>query len=144
MDESRTRLHSVSSQIQDHTPEGSSFSTSKMAFLEGYQEVPSPYAAKMDAQSVQNPTRIHSWYSFLKEWWWEVLTGVFGSAAFISIVFLLTVFGNQPLDHWKLPRIQTTTTVAALAQTAVSALIVSVSACIGQLKWVWLDKGSQP
>jgi hypothetical protein len=139
MDDSRTRLN-LSSQTQDYAPNRRFLSTPKIGFLEEYQDVPYPHAAKLDPRSTKKPGCAHGWCGFMMEWWWEVFTWLIGSAAFITIVALLIVFGNQPLNHWRLPKIQITTTVAALAQTAVSALIVSVSSCIGQLKWVWFGR----
>lgn len=112
----------------------------KMGFRKEYQSVSSPYTLPKDEGHVKKSAPAHGWSGFLKEWWWEVVTWLIGSAAFVAIITLLIVFRNQPLDHWKLPHIQITTTIAALAQTAMATLIVSVSSCIGQLKWVWLGR----
>lgn len=137
MDVSRTRLHNISP-LEDHTPDQSLHLAPKIGFRQEYQSLPSPYAEEMDRKNGQN--RSHESSGFVKEWLWEVFTWLIGTAAFVAIIVLLVVFRNQPLDHWKLPKIQITTTVSALAQTAMATLTVSVSACIGQLKWRYFGR----
>jgi hypothetical protein len=72
-------------------------------------------------------------------WWWEALTWFIGSTAFAILIVLLAVFRDQALTQWK-SNVQITTIVAGLAQFAQSALLVSLSSCIGQLKWIWFHK----
>lgn len=139
MDGSRTRLHDVSP-LEDHASDRTLHLAPKIGFRQEYQSVPSPYVEGMNTRVRQKQTRGHYRSGFVIEWWWEVFTWFIGTAAFVAIIVLLLFFKNQPLDHWKLPKIQITTTVSALAQTAMATLIVSVSACIGQLKWRWFGK----
>jgi hypothetical protein len=128
MNESQTRLHVVQMQVLPSGPR---------PVRDGYQGVPSSDLATRGTGTSPRAGPTHSWANFMREWYWEVLTWFLGSAALVVIIVLLVVLGNQPLDHWRLPMIQITTVVAALAQTAMATLIVSVSSCIGQLKWVW-------
>jgi hypothetical protein len=60
-----------------------------------------------------------------------------GTAAFAVIVVLLITYRNKRFDSWH-SDIQITTIIAALSQLAQSALLVSLAACLGQLKWTWL------
>jgi hypothetical protein len=75
--------------------------------------------------------------SLLYEWRWEISAWLLGTCAIGSIVALLIVFNNRPLREWT-PRFRPAPAVAALSQVAQSALLFSVSSCIGQLKWDWL------
>lgn len=74
--------------------------------------------------------------SFLLEWKRELLTYLLGTAGVISMLVLLLVFDEKPLSAWK-SSVQITATIAGLSQLAQSALIVSVSSSLGQLKWSW-------
>jgi Protein of unknown function (DUF3176) len=139
MDDSRTRLYDVSP-MESHAPDRTFQSPPKIGLQEEYQGVLYPHATTIDIRNSQKQNRTHGWSDFIKEWWWEILTWLLGSSVFMAIIALLVVFGNQPLDRWKLPTIPITTTVAALAQTATATLIVSVSSCIGQLKWVCFER----
>lgn len=134
MDGSGTRLHDVSP-LEDRAQDRTLHLAPKIGFRQEYQSVPPPYGEEMDMRASQQQPRRHDRSGFVKEWWWEVFNWLFGTAAFVAIIILLVVFKNQPLAQWKLPEIQITTAVAALAQTATASLVVSVSACIGQLKW---------
>lgn len=84
-------------------------------------------------------SRPRALWTLLWEWNWEFATWLFGSCALFSIVALLSRFQDRPLEEWTF-EIRLATVVAALSQIAQSALLVSVSACIGQLKWEWLRK----
>ena len=68
-----------------------------------------------------------------------------GSGGVAAIFALLVVFHNQRVAQWK-AGVQLSTMIAALSQVAQSALLASISACIGQLKWSWLKelKGHRP
>ncbi|KAF2798619.1 hypothetical protein K505DRAFT_267328, partial [Melanomma pulvis-pyrius CBS 109.77] len=78
-------------------------------------------------------------FHFLNEWSWEYFTWTLGSAAVASIVVLLLSFRDKPVSEWK-SKVQITAIMAALAQTAQSALLVSAASCISQLKWIWFQK----
>lgn len=87
----------------------------------------------------QHGTRNHvkRWGYSLRNWSWELTTWVLGTAAFVVIVVLLITFEGKRFDEWH-SDIQITTIIAALSQLAQSALLVSLAACLGQLKWTWL------
>jgi hypothetical protein len=90
------------------------------------------------AQADRTP-RSRALGSLMYEWKWEISTWLLGTCAIGSIVALLIVFDDRPLSEWT-PRFRPAPAVAALSQVAQSALLVSVSSCIGQLKWDWLRR----
>lgn len=77
------------------------------------------------------------WAFDLRNWTWELATWLLGTAAFAVIVVLLITYQDKRFDSWN-SDIQITTIIAALSQLAQSALLVSLAACLGQLKWTWL------
>lgn len=72
-------------------------------------------------------------------WYWELGTWVLGTASFVATLVLLIVFNGCQLWEWQ-SHISINTVVAILSQVTVSALLVSVSNCIGQLKWIWFHE----
>lgn len=78
-----------------------------------------------------------SLYTLLREWKYEIATWLLGSCAFGCIVALLVVYRDRPLKEWT-SRFLPAPVIAALSQIVQSALLFSISACIGQLKWDWL------
>ena len=69
-------------------------------------------------------------------WFWELVTWLFGTLSILAIVLVLGLFNDKNVEQWK-SSIRINTIVSILSQVAVSALMVSVSACVGQMKWVW-------
>ena len=54
----------------------------------------------------------------------------------LAIVLVLALFNHKNVEQWR-TSIKINTIVSVLSQAAVSALMVSVFACVGQIKWVW-------
>lgn len=81
--------------------------------------------------------RSRSIWTLLREWKWEFATWLLGSCALGGIIALLVLYRDRPLRDWT-PYIRPAPVIAALSQVAQSALLFSVSSCIGQLKWDWL------
>ncbi|KAH7094362.1 hypothetical protein FB567DRAFT_599919 [Paraphoma chrysanthemicola] len=92
-------------------------------------------ARPIAVNSRRRPTR--SIWTLLREWRWEFATWLLGSCALVAIIALLAIFRGRALREWA-SQIRLATVVAALSQISQSALLVSVSSCIGQLKWDWL------
>ena len=69
-------------------------------------------------------------------WFWEVVTWLLGTVSILAIVLVLALFNHKNIEQWKIS-IRINTIVSILSQAAVSVLMVSVSACVGQMKWVW-------
>lgn len=70
----------------------------------------------------------------LVEWRWELFTWALGTIAMSLILALLCIYEDRPITSWK-SKVQISAIVAIFSQVAQSALIVSVSATIGQAKW---------
>jgi len=78
-----------------------------------------------------------SLWTLLREWKWESLTWIVGTCALAGVVAVLVIYQDRSRKDWTLD-INLATVVATLSQVTQSALMVSVSSCIGQLKWDWL------
>ncbi|KAH7116112.1 hypothetical protein B0J11DRAFT_584144 [Dendryphion nanum] len=83
---------------------------------------------------VPPPRRSRSIFSMLREWWWEFLSWGIGTCALAAIGTLLYLYRNKPVASWNF-ELRLATVIAALSQVAQTALMVSVSSSIGQLKW---------
>jgi hypothetical protein len=81
--------------------------------------------------------------SFWVEWKRELLTYCLGTVGMILMLVLLLTFRGKPSSAWK-SKIQITAVIAGLSQLAQSALIVSVSSTLGQLKWNWFSYQRRP
>jgi hypothetical protein len=88
-------------------------------------------------KDTRGPSQSRSVRTLLWEWKWEFATWLLGTGALASLVVLLIVFQGRSLKEWTFG-ISLAAVVAVLSQVAQSALLVSVSSCIGQLKWDWL------
>jgi hypothetical protein len=75
--------------------------------------------------------------SILRNWWWELATWVLGTIALALIILLLLLFHDHHRSSWH-SKVQITAIVSALSQVAQSALTVSLSSSISQLKWIWM------
>lgn len=89
-----------------------------------------------------NYVRRRRFTTIVRVWIWEILTWLLSTLAMVSIAALLVSFKDQPKSKWKAV-FELSTIVAALSQVAQSALLVSVAACISQLKWSWLKNDQQ-
>ena len=87
----------------------------------------------------KSPEPSYGHLSMLREWRWELFTWSLGTVASLTFTALLFCFRDQPVDRWK-SEVQMTAIIAALSQTAQSALLVPIASCIGQLKWTWFQK----
>lgn len=93
---------------------------------------------KGDAQNI-----LRSFNDLRRAWKWEIFTLLVGMYALCDIIVLLALYRNQPTSEWKL-KLELGTAIAVLSQVAHSAFLVPVAACIGQLKWNWLqDRASK-
>ena len=63
-------------------------------------------------------------------WFWALVTWLFGTLSILAIVLVLGLFNDKNVEQWK-SSIRINTIVSVLSQVAVSALMVSVSACVG-------------
>ncbi|KAH7363700.1 hypothetical protein BKA66DRAFT_573396 [Pyrenochaeta sp. MPI-SDFR-AT-0127] len=107
---------------------------------------PSPQLVSPDTQNVSpnsssgmsahHPS--HKLPSIVVEWRWELFTWTLGTLAMSLILTLLCIYKDKSITSWK-STVQISAVVAIFSQLAQSALIVSVSATIGQAKWSTLQ-----
>lgn len=75
-----------------------------------------------------NATRLSSW------WWWEIIAVLFSMSCMMASVVLLAKLNNTRLSAWSL-YLQPNTILSILTTGAKSAMLLSVSTCLSQLKW---------
>ena len=80
---------------------------------------------------------------FTESWAIELLGCVLATIAVIGIVVTLKVYDNKSPSHWHFP-ISLNTLVAVLSQIAQMALMVTITSCISQLKWLWFISSKVP
>ena len=96
---------------------------------------PTPNAEREKPEAIR-PKPQKRWMKKPGGWFWELVTWLFGTFSILAIVLVLGLFNDKTVEQWK-SSIRINTIVSVLSQVAVSALMVSVSACVGQMKWVW-------
>jgi hypothetical protein len=101
-----------------------------------------PALSNGDAKDTSTDARPRGCHALVVEWKWELFTWALGTVALASIIVLLAIFANKPLEKWK-SKLSINTMVSALSQVAQSALAVPLASCVGQLKWIWLREHRQ-
>lgn len=94
-----------------------------------------PKLEAMEKLETSQTQSTREWVHEISNWSWELLAWLFGTLSILAIVLVLPFFNQKLLSQWK-SIISINTTVSVLSQAAVSTLLVSVAACIGQMKWV--------
>ena len=85
--------------------------------------------------------RHRTWAVIARQWLWELLAWLSGTLCVVVIIVLLVSYNGKLLSQWR-SNISLNTIAAILSQAAVSALLVSVSTCIGQMKWEWYHRNN--
>lgn len=81
--------------------------------------------------------------SCTKSWGIELLALLVVAGAVAGVILTLIIYDNQVLSHWNFP-LSLNTLVAVLSQIAQMALMVPITACISQLKWLWFINSKTP
>ncbi|KAF0328664.1 hypothetical protein GQ607_004076 [Colletotrichum asianum] len=81
------------------------------------------------------PTTHASSGSFLRWWYFEILSCGFASICLILQVVVLYVYDGKPQDSWTAESLTLNGLIAILATFCRSALMVSIAACLAQSKW---------
>lgn len=77
--------------------------------------------------------------ALLDDWWFWEIFGLIGSALIlVAIVILLAKFDGKRQPSWK--EVSLNTVIAFLSTIAKLLAFVPLSAGIGQLKWIWIEK----
>ncbi|KAF4909103.1 hypothetical protein CGCVW01_v012054 [Colletotrichum viniferum] len=73
--------------------------------------------------------------SFLRWWYFEILSCGFATICLIVQVVVLYVYDRKPQDSWTAQSLTLNGLIAILATFCRSALMVSIAACLAQSKW---------
>ncbi|KAH9237631.1 hypothetical protein K456DRAFT_1888132 [Colletotrichum gloeosporioides 23] len=73
--------------------------------------------------------------SFLRWWYFEILSCGFASICLIAQVVVLYLYDKKPQDSWTAQSLTLNGLIAILATFCRSALMVSIAACLAQSKW---------
>jgi hypothetical protein len=65
-----------------------------------------------------------------------LLAWLVSTIAMAGIILILKLYDDQLLSHWPLT-IKLNTFISVLSQISQTALMMPVSGCISQLKWLW-------
>lgn len=114
--------------------------------LGDYESV-APLASDQDPQSKDSKTsswtsrlsRRASWGSF---WVFEIGALIFSLIFMIAIMVVLSQVDGQPLRNWRLP-LAPNTIIAVFATLSKSAMLLVISECVSQLKWVYFEQRGQ-
>ena len=73
----------------------------------------------------------------LDDWWlWEMLSILVSLLSLIAVVVILKSYSGRPLPDWP-ESITLNALIAVITTIMTAAMMVSVPACISQLKWLW-------
>ncbi|KAF2108099.1 hypothetical protein BDV96DRAFT_471023, partial [Lophiotrema nucula] len=75
-------------------------------------------------------------------WWWEVTSGLSSLVLLAAIFSILFVVQDKSIGSWHFP-IEPNAVVSVLTTLTKAGLIVAITGCIGQLKWVHLKESRQ-
>ena len=102
------------------------------------------YANPGPPQQQYNQARKHERFHF-SDWRWEFASITFSLACFAAVVIVLITFQNKPLSSWHfISSISLNTVIAILSTLSRTALLVPVTSCISQLKWIHLVSSPRP
>jgi hypothetical protein len=73
--------------------------------------------------------RATSWW-----WWWEIGSSLLSMTSMCLILAILFAVNEKPLRHWKLA-IQPNSLISVFTTVGKTAMMVSVTSCVSQLKW---------
>ncbi|KAK7968890.1 hypothetical protein PG988_007963 [Apiospora saccharicola] len=71
------------------------------------------------------------------DWWQEIGSSILSVLCILGMVILLSRIQNQPLASWALP-VSPNAFISVLSTASKAFLILPVSECISQLKWMYL------
>jgi hypothetical protein len=82
-------------------------------------------------------------WKFTNELGWELLAWITSLIALSATIAILLRFNQKPLSQWRY-FIKLNTIVSIFAQISSTALIIPLSGCINQLKWLWFTRWAHP
>ncbi|KAF5564259.1 hypothetical protein FNAPI_2252 [Fusarium napiforme] len=135
----------------DETPE-STLANNHMATLQPLLEAEPPSSASSQAPPTEKPVKTwgkegetgSKWSLFLAQWGIEITALVLSLIAFGLMIYLLYHSTDEPISKWNKTYISLNTAVSILAGTSRACLEFSISMCLSQGKWNWLNGAAQP
>ncbi|KAH7121262.1 hypothetical protein B0J11DRAFT_62108 [Dendryphion nanum] len=91
------------------------------------------------ARTFTEPTKNILRREFHWNWSWEICGALLSIVCTTLMASIFFSMNERPLSHWKLP-IQPNSLIAVFSTVAKSALLVPVTECISQLKWIYFEK----
>ncbi len=133
--------HPPNGDSNDHISPGSSQTTEAerddSALTSSARSSPDGVQSEQDSteESYTKNSTVNGMAQFF-QWYWELLTWLLGTVSLALIIGLLASYNQRPVNQWR-SSIGLNTIVAVLSQAIVTALLVPVSSCVGQMKWIW-------
>ncbi|KAF5636738.1 uncharacterized protein FTJAE_5934 [Fusarium tjaetaba] len=135
----------------DETPESAN-ANDHMATLQPLLEAEPPSSAssqvvqteKPDKTSAEEDITSSKWVLFLAQWGLEIVALALSLIAFGLMIYLLCHSADEPISKWNKTYISLNTAVSILAGTSRACLAFSISMCLSQGKWNWLNGAAQP
>lgn len=93
-----------------------------------------------------NPTQAaptkRSFFNVIRAWKWELVACLFATAMVAVEIVLLAVYNNRYVEEWH-HSWQINSVFAFVTALLEAAIAFAVGACLGQLRWLWFQKGNQ-
>lgn len=104
---------------------------------------PPPDDRRQDPLLDENLEKPHTFLEDLillgNDWWGEILSSLLSFVFVAVLAFVLQEFDQKKLSQWPFD-LSLNSTVSLLATLAKLALMMPVTECISQLKWLWFTK----
>ena len=89
------------------------------------------------------PQRASRYARASTDWWlWEVVSWLLSVASLISIAIVLRVYDGKLLPRWPLG-LTLNAFISLFSTLSRMAMIYPVAEAIGQLKWIWINRGAK-
>ena len=92
--------------------------------------------------TAQQPPRKRGFLTITHAWLWELVACFFAIVIVIVEIVLLVVYNNTLTSAWR-HSWQLNSVFAFLTALLEAAVAFAVGNCLGQLRWLWFQKGNQ-
>ncbi|KAK8191546.1 hypothetical protein HDK77DRAFT_72165 [Phyllosticta capitalensis] len=101
-----------------------------------YKSIPTAEATAVGLQKSSKKTPFSKAAEFANDWWlWELIGILLSAGSMIAVVILCARLNNTSLSDWNI-QIGPNTLIAILVTIAKAAMLLPVTECISQLKWL--------
>ncbi|KAI0426603.1 hypothetical protein F5Y09DRAFT_351077 [Xylaria sp. FL1042] len=91
-------------------------------------------SAGPDPKVGSHRAKVRLWEKFTWWWWWEIGSLFINVVSLTILVGVLAGYQHHALSNWHFP-LQPNSVISILATIMKTTVLLSVSACLGQLKW---------